>query len=85
VLRGNGRDAWFGWPTAPALESLRTAWIQAGDTASQKAIAEKMQLRLWRDVPYIPLGVIKRATVYRRELTDIVMGGVVFTNVRRRS
>jgi peptide/nickel transport system substrate-binding protein len=85
VLRGNGRDAWFGWPTAPALETLRTAWIQAGDTASQKAIAEKMQLQLWQDVPYIPLGVIKRATVYRRDLTDILIGGVVFTNVRRRS
>ncbi len=81
VLRGNGGDAWFGWPEAPMIERLRQQWIAAPDLASQQAIAERMQSQLWLDVPYIPLGVIKRATVFRRDLTGMLTGGVVFTNV----
>ena len=26
-IRGNGADAWFGWPTAPKLEALRQAQL----------------------------------------------------------
>ena len=54
-----------------------------GYKATQKAIATQMQTELWQQVPYIPLGVIKRATVYRKNLTGLLTGGVVFTNVRR--
>jgi hypothetical protein len=34
-------------------------------------------------VPYIPLGLIRRATAYRSDLVDMVAGGIMFTNVRR--
>ena len=27
ALRGNGKDAWFGWPTAPKLEAIRDQWL----------------------------------------------------------
>ncbi len=30
-LRGNGKQALFGWPTAPKLEELRAQWIDAPD------------------------------------------------------
>jgi peptide/nickel transport system substrate-binding protein len=33
-LRGNGTNAWFGWPTIPRLEELRDAWFEASDLAT---------------------------------------------------
>ncbi len=56
ALRGNGKKAWFGWPTDEELESLRGAWFDAPDLRSQKAIAEQIQLRGLETLPYIPLG-----------------------------
>jgi len=83
VLRGNGNDAWFGWPDDPKLEELRDAWFAAPDFAAQKSICDALQLQVFQDVPYIPLGLIKRATAYRSDLVDMVAGGIMFTNVRR--
>jgi peptide/nickel transport system substrate-binding protein len=28
ALRGNGMNAWFGWPDAPKLEALRDQWLR---------------------------------------------------------
>ena len=55
LLRGNGKDAWFGWPTAPKLEELREAWFDAPDLAAQKKIGVDIQKQFFIDVPYIPL------------------------------
>ena len=38
VLRGNGKEAWFGWPTAPKLEAIRDQWLHATDLPTQKAL-----------------------------------------------
>ena len=56
LLRGNGADAWFGWPKAPKLEALRDQWFDAPDLDAQKRIAREIQLQAFEDVPYIPLG-----------------------------
>ncbi len=42
-IRGNGDEAWFGWPEMPKLEALRAAWFTAPDVAAQK--------RIWRADP----------------------------------
>jgi hypothetical protein len=42
-----------------------------------------MQFQVWQDVPYIPLGLIHRATAYRADLRDMPEGGVLFTGARR--
>ncbi|MBS0638878.1 MAG: ABC transporter substrate-binding protein [Acetobacteraceae bacterium] len=83
LLRGNGKDAWFGWPTAPRLEELREAWFDAPDLAAQKKIGVAMQQQFFQDVPYIPLGQYLAATAYRRDLTDVRRGIVLPLNVRR--
>jgi peptide/nickel transport system substrate-binding protein len=83
VLRGNGKQAWFGWPTAPRLEELRAAWFDAPDFAAQKQICDELQLQAFQDVPYIPLGLIRRATAYRADLAGMVRGGIVFTEIHR--
>ena len=83
ALRGNGRQAWIGWPTSPRLEALRAEWFAAPSIAAQQQICAAMQAQLWQDVPYIPLGLVRRATAYRANLRDMPEGGVLFTGAHR--
>ena len=83
LARGNGADAWYGWPSDPALEELRLSWFEAPGRAGQKAIAEKMQAEVLRQAPYLPLGQILQPTVYRKELSGILPGFAKFWNVRK--
>ena len=84
ALRGSGQKAWFGWPTDDKLESLRDAWFDATDLASQKAIAEQIQLRGLETLPYIPLGQIFQPTAFRSDIKDIVKAMFpLFWGVRR--
>ncbi len=71
-MRSNGRGAAFGWPSDPTLESLRAAWLDAPDHASQYALAEQIQRRGFETVPEIPLGQVTMPTAFRANVTDIV-------------
>src|SRR5258706_9504878 len=82
-LRGNGKQATVGWPTSPALESLREAWLAAPDVAAQQKIAADIQRRALEDVPYIPLGQYFLPAVYQANLSGVLDGNPVFWNVRR--
>lgn len=82
-LRGTGKQALMGWPTAPKLEELRTAWIDAPDEESQKEIAVEIQRQALLDVPYIPLGQCFRNTSYQKNITGVLNGFAIFWNVRR--
>lgn len=84
-LRGNGEGpgAWFGWPTSPKIESLRDAWFDAPDVATQKKLCEDIQRQVMIDVPYIPLGQYLQATAYRDTLTGVNNGFAMFWNVKR--
>jgi peptide/nickel transport system substrate-binding protein len=83
ALRGNGANAWFGWPTAPKLETLRDQWLHAPDMASQKAIAQQIQVQAVQDVPCLPVGLYYQPVAYRNDLTGMLKGLILFTNVRR--
>jgi peptide/nickel transport system substrate-binding protein len=83
-LRGNGGAAWFGWPTDPKMEQLRDAWFQAPDEAAQKKLCEEMQLRVFENVPFIPVGQWFYPTAYRSNLTGMVRASSpLFWGVRR--
>jgi peptide/nickel transport system substrate-binding protein len=82
-LRGNGKGAWFGWPTMPKIEDLRTAWFNAPDEAAQKKIGEEIQLQAFEDVPYYPLGLAQLPTAFRADITGVPEGFPLFWNVRR--
>jgi len=69
-IRGNGKNAWFGWPTSPKLEALRQAWFDAPDLATQKQICEQIQLQVIEDVPYIPLGASYSVSAISAEWKD---------------
>jgi peptide/nickel transport system substrate-binding protein len=82
-LRGNGRAAAPGWPTAPRIEELRDAWFAAPDLDAQKKLCEQIQLQAFQDVPYIPLGQTIAPTAYRSDLTGVLDGLPLFWNVKR--
>jgi len=83
-LRGNGANAWSGWPTSPKREALRDAWFDAADLATEKRIAEDLQRNLWEEAPFIPLGQLRPQQAYRRSITGVIKGGPsLFWNVRR--
>ena len=83
ALRGNGANSWFGWPTAPKLEALRDQWLHAPDLPAQKTIARDIQAQAFEDVPCLPLGLYYQPVAYRNNLTDVLKGLILFTNVRR--
>jgi len=82
-LRGNGRAAAPGWPSSPRIEALRNEWFSASDEAAQKRLAEQMQLQVFQDVPYVPLGQYFMPTAYQTSLSGILPGNPVFWNIRR--
>lgn len=82
-LRGNGADAWPGWPEAPKIEALRDAWMAAPDLATQRKIAAEIQSQVLIDVPYVPLGQYFQPVGYRRTLEGILPSFPTFWNVKR--
>jgi peptide/nickel transport system substrate-binding protein len=83
LIRGHGRSAIFGWPTAPELERMRNAWFEAPDDAARARIGREMQRQCFEDVPYIPLGQFFSPTALRAELDGMLKGVALFYNVRR--
>jgi len=82
-LRGTGDKGWNGWPTSTKLEALRQTWLEAPDVASQKKLAEQIQMQAFADVPFLPLGAYLQPTAYKANLTGMLTGLPLFTNLRR--
>jgi len=84
MIRADGLAAVNGWPTSPRIEALRAAWLDAGDLDEQRRICAELQLQLWQDVPYIPMGEYWQSTAYRKDLVDVLAGCfAVFWGIRR--
>ena len=84
ILRSNGQDAWFGWPTDPKIEALRNQWFDAPDVSAQAGICADIQREaLEGSVPYIPLGQYLQPTAYRDNLQGVLNGFALFWNVRK--
>ena len=83
-IRADGLGAFDGWPTSPRIEALRAAWLDAGSIDEQRRICTELQMQLWQDVPYIPMGEYWQSTAYRKDLLDVLPGCfAVFYGVRR--
>lgn len=83
ALRGNGPNAWFGWPVAPKLEAIREQWLHSANAAEQKKLAADMQAQAYVDAPCMPLGLYYQPVAYRSTLTDMQKGLILFTGVKR--
>ncbi|WP_376091417.1 ABC transporter substrate-binding protein [Roseomonas sp. CCTCC AB2023176] len=83
ALRGNGQQAWFGWPTIPRLEELRTQWFDAGDLPGQQRVAQEIQRVAFQEAPFLPLGQYFQATAYRRNVSNVPKGMPLFWSVTK--
>ena len=69
---GTGQSAWFGWPTSPRIEQLRSDWFEAPDAAAQKKATDAIQAAVWEEVPYVPLGQFFQPAVQRETVTGVL-------------
>jgi hypothetical protein len=84
AIWGNGAKGWYGWYSSDRMEALRDAWYDAPDLVAQQRIARQIQLLVWQDVPYIPIGQWFQPIARRADLTGLVRSALpIFWNVRR--
>jgi peptide/nickel transport system substrate-binding protein len=84
LLRGNGANAWFGWPDDAKLETLRQDWFNAPDLAAQQKICRDIQSEALHDVIYVPLGQYYQPTAFQHDLAAGMMKAFpIFWNVAR--
>jgi peptide/nickel transport system substrate-binding protein len=83
LMRANGEAGFAGWPTSPAVETLRDKFIASPSEVEQKTLAKEMQAAAMDDVTYLPLGQYFQPCAYRKNLTGMLTGLPLFTNVRR--
>src|SRR5207247_2079566 len=72
VLGGAGEKAWFGWPTSEAMEKLRADFAREPNEAKRKAIAEKVQVLAYDEVPYVPWGQFVIPGAFRQNVHDVL-------------
>jgi len=81
-LRANGANAWFGWPDDPEIERLRGAWVETGDPAESRRIAEALNRRAMEFMHYLPLGYYWQPSAWRRNVTGVFRApATVFWNI----
>jgi peptide/nickel transport system substrate-binding protein len=83
-IAGTGAKGWFGWYESQRMEDLRTAWFDAPDLAAQQQVARQIQLLVWEEAPYVPLGQVLQPVVRKTSVQGIVKSPFpLFWNVRR--
>lgn len=83
ALRGNGEQAWFGWPTNEKVEQLRLDWFNAASLEEQQEICKEIQKEVLEDVIYIPLGASYPVTALRKEWQDFQPQIAMFYTVHK--
>jgi len=85
MVGGQGPNGgWFGWPEDAELEEMRLAFARAGSVEEQAAIAEQIQLRVYEQGYYAPLGQYFVPTAWSNNIEGILDGPApFFWNVRR--
>lgn len=71
TIAANGKDAWFGWPDVPEIESLRFKYARAVDVAEKQAIAAKIQDLVLDEGVIVPLGQFRSPAAYSNTLKNI--------------
>jgi peptide/nickel transport system substrate-binding protein len=85
-LTGNGDQGYFGWPTDPELEALKSRFIATADLAQRKEIATQIQTRALEGGVIAPLGEGKAPTAVRRgTITGLLPSpAVLYWNVQKK-
>jgi peptide/nickel transport system substrate-binding protein len=84
ALWGGGPKAWFGWPTSPRVEALRDAWYDAPDLAAQQRIGRDLQVLMFEETPFVPVGQWFQPIARRDSLAGLVRSVLpIFWEVRK--
>jgi peptide/nickel transport system substrate-binding protein len=84
LLRGNGKDAWIGWPDIPQIETAYNAWLDSDDPAEQTRLEREISLAAFESVPFIPLGRYMPRAAWSKNLSAPLKGPApVFWNVTK--
>ena len=83
MLRGNGMNAWFGWPTRRSWSRSAINGCTRPTCRLRRRSQEISSCRRSQDVPCMPLGLYYQPVAYRNDLTDMMKGLILFTGVRR--
>ncbi len=85
-LTGNGESGYFGWPTDPEIESLKTRFIESPDVVQRKEIAAQIERRAFETGVLGPVGQVKGPAVVRRgSVTGLLPApAVVYWNVEKK-
>ncbi len=78
AFSGDPEKGWFGWPTDEELEKLRHDYARAGSLDERKAIAEKVQQRLWAIGASGELGQFFNPVAYRNNVHGLIKSPVQF-------
>ena len=70
LLRGNGKDAWIGWPEIPEMEAAYNAWLDAESPEQQAKLEMQIQLIAIQSVPFIPLGRYLPTIAWNTSISD---------------
>ena len=76
LLRGAGLNSWFGWPTNPRLEELRSRWFSLTNADDKIRVAQEIQVEAFKTLPYIPLCYSSPATAWSKKLTGVSKGPI---------
>jgi peptide/nickel transport system substrate-binding protein len=74
LLRGNGRNAWIGWPDIPRIETAYNAWLDTDDAAEETRLEREIQLAAYEAVPFVPLGRYMPSGAWRSALSHPLKG-----------
>lgn len=84
-LTGNGEKGWFGWPTDEKLESLKSDFLFAANQAERLKIADQIQLRVYDNGIFAPIGESKSMMAVRKGVVSGALPATVnvFWNIRK--
>ncbi|MGH8679593.1 MAG: ABC transporter substrate-binding protein, partial [Burkholderiales bacterium] len=79
AISGGGVErAWFGWPTDPQIEKMRSAFARESDPAKQKALADRIQVRALEVGTHGNLGTFFVPVAYRDNVKGVIKSPVQF-------
>jgi peptide/nickel transport system substrate-binding protein len=78
IVRGLGKDGWFGWWNSPSTEEKVSAWLDAPDDAQRKAVALEINKAALEGVATVPLGQAFVRTSFRKSMTGFRQGGAPY-------
>lgn len=73
-LRAHGEQAWFGWPSDPAIETGRDKWFAARSAAEEKAACEEINRAAMISQPFGITGFYKSYQAWRSNIAGITSG-----------